>query len=134
MELLRDTVHDSDFAFLAPDRRAAATAAVERGIECIIKCQVVIDGERTVWCAQHDAQTFAPVQARSYELPTLSGAESAGILKFLMSVERPSADVVLAVHAGASWFESTISQSLVADRAALAHYRNSLSVRIFATN
>lgn len=107
MELLRDAVHDSDFAFLDLERRAAATTAVELGIECIIDCQVVVDGVRTVWCAQHDAQTLAPVQARSYELATLSGAESAGILRFLMSIERPSADVVRAVHAGASWFEST---------------------------
>lgn len=107
MELLRDAARDSDFAFLDPERRESATAAVERGIGCIIKCQVFVDGVRTVWCAQHDAQSLAPAKARSYELATLSGAESAGILRFLMSIERPSADVVRAVHAGANWFEST---------------------------
>jgi pectate lyase len=107
MEFLRDASQAPDFAFLDHERREAAVAAVERGIECIVKCQVVIDGERTVWCAQHDAETLAPAQARSYELPTLSGAESAGILRFLMRIEQPSTEVIAAVNAGARWFEAT---------------------------
>jgi PelA/Pel-15E family pectate lyase len=107
MEFLRDTSQGADFTFLDNERNSAAAVAVERGIECIVKCQVVIEGVRTVWCAQHDAETLAPAQARSYELATLSGAESAGILRFLMRVERPSAEVIMAVNAGARWFEAT---------------------------
>ncbi len=106
MEFLRDATSAEDFAFLDQDRREAAKAAVDRGIQCIVQCQVLVDGKPTVWCAQHDAQTLAPVQARSYELPSLSGAESAGILRFLMSLDTPTPDVVSAIHAGVAWFDS----------------------------
>ena len=87
MEFLRDTTTSEDFAFLDKDRRAAATKALDRGIDCIVKCQVIVNGTPTVWCAQHDEVTLAPANARSYELASLSGAESAGVLKFLMSLD-----------------------------------------------
>lgn len=108
MEFLRDASGgEGDFAFLDKDRRAAAGAAVERGIQCVLKCQVVVDGAPTVWCAQHDAESLVPVLARSYEHPSLSGSESAGILLFLMGIERPSPEVARAIHAGAKWFDQT---------------------------
>lgn len=106
MEFLRDSATARDFAFLDGDRRAAATDAVQRGVDCILKCQIIVDGRPTVWCAQHDEVTLAPAQGRAYELVSLSGAESAGILKFLMSIEKPSPDAVAAVKAGMAWFES----------------------------
>ena len=37
---------------------------------------------------------------------SLSGAESAGILQLLMSLDRPGSEVVRAVKAGAEWFKS----------------------------
>lgn len=106
MEFLQDTVTDEDYAFLDEDRRTEAGRAVARGVDCIVKCQVVIAGVPTVWCAQHDAETLAPAQARSYEHPSLSGAESAGILMFLMRLDEPTPEVIRAVNAGAAWFES----------------------------
>lgn len=106
MEFLRDAATSEDFAFLDDDRRAAAAKAIDRGIDCIVKCQVVVPGKPTVWCAQHDEVTLAPANARSYELASLSGAESAGILKYLMSLEKPTPAVVHAVRNGLAWFES----------------------------
>lgn len=107
MEFLREAASSEEHTLLDPTRRTAAAQAVERGIECILKCQVVVDGKPTVWCAQHHAETLAPVQARSYEHPSLSGAESAGILRFLMSIDNPSADVIDTVAAGVTWFDTT---------------------------
>lgn len=107
LEFLGDTTTSQEFKFLEESRRAAAAKAVERGIDCIVKCQVVIKGTPTVWCAQHDEVTFAPAKARSYELASLSGAESAGILKYLMSLEKPSPEVIRAVKAGVAWFDKT---------------------------
>ena len=60
MEFLRDATTDEEFAFIDNDRRTAAESAIERGIDCIVKCQVVIDGKATVWCAQHDEFTLEP--------------------------------------------------------------------------
>ena len=106
MEFLRAAATIEDCAFLDRDRRSAARLAVDRGVQCIVKCQVVIDGVPTVWCAQHDEITLAPAKARSYEHPSLSGAESAGVLMFLMSLDDPTPEVIRAVKAGAAWFES----------------------------
>jgi len=107
MEFLQDSLREKDYAWLSDDRRAAAEKAIDRGIDCIVKCQVEVDGELTVWCAQHDAETLAPVQARSFELVSLSGAESAGILNFLMRIKYPSPEIVRAIQAGAEWFEAS---------------------------
>lgn len=104
MEFLTEAIHSDDFDFLGAERIDAAKLAIERGIECILKCQVVVDGVRTVWCAQHDEVTFAPAKARAYELPSLSGAESAGVLKYLMSMDSPSKEVIDAVNDGMRWF------------------------------
>jgi PelA/Pel-15E family pectate lyase len=106
MEFLRDSMISEDYAFLAKERRAEAAKALALGIDCIVKSQIIVEGTRTVWCAQHDEVTLAPAKARAYELPSLSGAESAGILIFLMSLDKPSPEVIRAVKAGVAWFES----------------------------
>jgi PelA/Pel-15E family pectate lyase len=103
---LREVARSPDFAFLAPARRKAAQESFDRGIQCILKCQVVASGKLTVWCAQHDEVNYQPRGGRKYELPSLSGSESADILEFLMSLDHPSAEVVRAINAGAQWFES----------------------------
>lgn len=107
MHLLRDVADgETPYGFVDETRRRKAAAAVALGIECILKCQVVVDGVPTVWCAQHDAKTLAPAQARSYEHPSLSGSESAGVLTFLMSVDEPTPEMIRAVKAGVEWFNS----------------------------
>ncbi|MCA8988876.1 MAG: pectate lyase, partial [Planctomycetaceae bacterium] len=107
LEFLQDAIVEKDFELLDEDRRLAAQKAVARGIDCIVNTQVIVAGKRTVWCAQHHAETLEPVLARSYEHPSLSGAESAGILMFLMNLKDPSPEVIEAVRAGAAWFEAS---------------------------
>ena len=107
MEFLRDTSSEKEFSFIDNDRRMGAKRAVDLGMACILKCQTVIKGTLTVWCAQHDEVSFAPTSARAYELASLSGSESAGILKFLMNLDNPSPEVVRAVKAGVAWFETS---------------------------
>lgn len=106
MQFLVDVSKSGEFSFVDQPRREAARKAVDRGIECILKCQVRVKGELTVWCAQHDEITLEPRPARTFELVSLSGAESAGILDFLMTVEKPGPALIRAVDAGVKWFES----------------------------
>lgn len=84
--------------------RKRAGAAVERGVDCILATQVITDGRRTVWGAQHDPLTLRPVNARAYEHASLSGRESASVVNFLMTLENPTPAVEAAVHAAAAWF------------------------------
>jgi pectate lyase len=107
LELVRDVARSDGFRFVDHPRREAAERAFATGIACILKCQIRVDGRLTVWCAQHDETTFEPRGARTFELASLSGGESADILLLLMSLEDPSPDVVRAVRAGARWFEDS---------------------------
>jgi pectate lyase len=112
LEFLTEATTDKPYDFLDQDRRLAATRAIGRGIDCIVQCQVVVRGVPTVWCAQHDAVTLAPAKARSYELASLSGSESAGILKYLMSLDAPDPKVIRSVKAGMVWFEAAKIQGI----------------------
>ncbi|MBD5780260.1 pectate lyase [Pelagicoccus sp. NFK12] len=96
-----------------------AAAAVEKGIECILATQVRVDGQLTVWCAQHDVETLAPAKARAFELVSLSGGESVEIVRFLMDIETPSPRVVAAIEGAVAWFSKVaipgMSSELVRD-------------------
>jgi PelA/Pel-15E family pectate lyase len=76
-------------------------------VDCILKTQIVQHGRLTAWCAQHDEHTLAPAKARAYELRSLSGAESVGVVKFLMGIDNPSPEVVKAVEAAVAWFRAS---------------------------
>jgi PelA/Pel-15E family pectate lyase len=86
-----------------PDRRAAADAA-RRGIDCLLRAQVVEHDTLTVWGQQHDPITLRPIDARSYEHASLASKESAAIVDLLMELPDPDARTVAAVHAAAAWF------------------------------
>ena len=106
MTWLREVATSTDFQFVDADRRKAAKAAFDRGIECILKCQIYVNGKLTVWCAQHDEVDYSPRPARPYELVSLSGRESVDILLLLMNLDDPSPEVVRAVRAGVEWFDT----------------------------
>ncbi|GAA4321596.1 pectate lyase [Flaviaesturariibacter amylovorans] len=83
-----------------------AQLAVNRGIDCILKTQIRVGGKLTGWCAQHDRITFAPVKARAFELVSLSGAETVGIVEFLMRMEQPTPEVKNAVNSAVAWLQA----------------------------
>lgn len=108
MEFLREVYTDSAgyYAMVNDARKKAARGAFDRGVECILKCQVQVNGKPTAWCAQHDERDLAPRKGRTYELPALSGSESVGIVRLLMSLDHPSPEVVRAVEGAVAWFDS----------------------------
>ena len=106
MQLLREVAASTDDKLVDAARRETAGAAFDRGVACILKCQIRVDGTPTAWCAQHDEIDYSPRPGRTYELVSLSGAESAEILRLLMSLDQPSPDVRRAVEAGAQWFDA----------------------------
>ncbi len=106
MQLLKKVGQgESRYGVVDAERRKNANKAVEKGLAAILKTQVRVDGELTAWCAQHDRKTLAPAKARAYELPSLSGGESVGIVKYLMEIEEPGPEVVRAVEGAVNWFE-----------------------------
>ncbi|MGC4104414.1 pectate lyase [Ferruginibacter sp.] len=81
------------------------SAAIQKGINCILNTQIKQNGKLTVWCAQYNATTLQPEMARKFELVSLSGSESVGIVKFLMQQPNPSKDMIAAVKAAMEWFD-----------------------------
>jgi len=79
--------------------------AIKAGIDCILTTQIKVNGRLTVWCAQYDHRTLQPAKARSYELVSLSGEESVGIVEFLMKIENPSAKIKTAISSAIDWFQ-----------------------------
>jgi pectinesterase len=91
----------------SPEILEKVNSAFNKGIDCILKTQYKQNGELTAWCAQHDELSLLPAKARAYELPSLSGKESAKITLLLMSIENPFQEIIDAVEAAVRWFEKT---------------------------
>ncbi len=106
MSVLRDIAEKKpEYAFVDKARRQKAKKAVQKGIECILKCQIIVDGRRTAWCQQHDEKTLKARPARIYEKISICGGESIGILKFLMNIDNPSPEIIEAVQSAVAWFD-----------------------------
>jgi PelA/Pel-15E family pectate lyase len=106
MFFVRDVAKDEKiYGFVDPARREKCKAAWDKGVDCILKCQVKVDGKPTVWCAQHDEKDLSPKPARAFEPVSLSGSESIGLVHVLMAVEKPSPEVVAAVDAVKEYFD-----------------------------
>lgn len=96
--LLREVGESNTFDFPGVERRSGARSAFQRGIECILKCQIEVNGKLPPWRAQHDEIDYSPRQARRFELKSLSGAEPVKIVLLLMSLNRPRPEVVRAIE------------------------------------
>jgi len=135
LKMLRDVaVENGRFQLMGVEKglRKKCQVAYERGLQCVLDCQIRVDeqgrvleygteawkeGHRTVWCQQHDKVTLAPVKARAYELPSYSGmGETCGILELLMDVENPSEEVSEAVRCGVEWLESHVMKNVMLER------------------
>lgn len=108
LELMRDVAAgEGDFAAVDAARRAKCRAALAKGIDCVLKCQIRVDGRPTVWCQQHDRETLAPADGRAYELKSFCSQESADLTLFLMEIDQPSPEVIAAVNGAVAWFRQT---------------------------
>jgi PelA/Pel-15E family pectate lyase len=106
MSVLRDIAEKKPgYGFVDDGRRERGEKAVQKGIECILKCQIVVDGKRTAWCQQHDEKTFEPRPARTYEKISICGGESVGLVRFLMSIDNPTKEIIEAIQSAVTWFD-----------------------------
>ncbi len=91
------------FQFVSEDLAKRCQIAHQKGIECLLQSQVQIDGQATVWCAQHDPIDLRPIAARKMEPASLSGAESADVLRHLMRNGPDNRHVRHAIESGVRW-------------------------------
>ncbi len=108
MLLLRDIAQQkSPYEGKLTDKnmRKRAMTAFNKGVECILATQIHVDGQPTVWCQQHDRETYQPAKARAYELPSFCTQESAYIVKLLMDLPNPDDRIKQAIHGAMKWFD-----------------------------
>jgi len=108
MNMLKDIIDNKPYySFVDSARRQKANVAFDKGLDCILKCQIIDNGKLTVWCQQHDETDFRPAKARAYELPSICNDESSGIVLLLMSLDNPSKEIINSVQAAVKWFEDS---------------------------
>lgn len=73
-------------------------------VDYIIKAQIVCNGEKSAWCAQHDPVTYEPRPARNFEREGISGSESVGVIKFLLT-RQDNPKAIEAAEAAIKWFD-----------------------------
>lgn len=85
--------------------RSRVQTAFDKGVDCILATQIRINGMPTVWCQQHDRDTYAPAPARTYELPSFCSQESVQIVALLMQLPDPDERIKASVHGAMKWFD-----------------------------
>lgn len=106
MSVLRDIAEKKpEYAFVDTARRQKAEKSVQKSIECILKCQIIVNGRRTAWCQQYDDKTLEPRPARIYEKISICGAESVGIIRFLMDINKPAPEIIETIQSAIAWFD-----------------------------
>jgi len=115
MSVLQHIIQDKPYySFLQNEWQQKAERAYKKGIDCILKCQIVENGIPTVWCQQHDNHTLQPVGARTFELASKASSESSDIVRFLMKEKNPDPKIVEAINKAVAWFKKVaIKNTLV---------------------
>ena len=116
LKLLRNVYEQNapyDAMKLPSKYQEQARDAFDRGISCILRCQIKKNGKLTVWCQQHDEHTFEPAPARAYELRSFTGShETPTLLELLMSLPNPSDSVVASVTAAVEWLQAHVIKDM----------------------
>ena len=79
---------------------------------CILKCQIRENGRLTAWCQQHDNIDLRPQNARTFELASICSLESAEVVEFLMSLDRPGKEIIAAVQGALRWLAGSKIQGI----------------------
>lgn len=111
---------EAHFAWLDAARRERARGAVERGVECLLKCQIRAGETLTGWGQQHDARTMETTGARTFELPCVSPADTTEVVRFLMRAKNPSPEIVRAIEGGVAWLRAAKMEGIRVEKVAAA--------------
>lgn len=91
------------FSFLEAPLRGRIRHAVDNGDACLLRLQVRQDQTLTGWAGQYDHRTLQPAQGRRFELPAMATQETVGVVRYLMSIPRPSPEVVASIEGAVGW-------------------------------
>lgn len=94
----------NDFDVVDSKLKEKSKIAVQKGIECILKTQVLQKGNPTIWGDQYNEITLQPDKARAFEPISLATGESVGIIRFLM-LQPVTPEVEKSIKSAVKWFK-----------------------------
>lgn len=107
LRLLKDVASHRSFDILPQALRQRAAAQFKLGIDWLLQAQIRLDGQLTVWAAQHHPVDLKPAPARAYERAALVSSESAAVVLLLMEEPQPSQEIKQSIEAAVRWFSAT---------------------------
>ena len=121
LRLLRRISSGTDpFGHIDQAARARAKAALDRGDECVLRLQVRQNGQLTGWAGQYDPETLHPAQGRAFELPSIVSQETVEMLRYLMSIQHPSAAQADAIESAVAWLRRSQISGVRLEKVTLA--------------
>jgi len=94
------------FEVVDPKLKEKSKIAVQKGIQCILKTQVMQNGKLSIWADQYDQNTLKPEKARAFEPVSLATGESVTIVKFLM-MQPVNPEIEKSVKSAIQWFKDS---------------------------
>lgn len=112
LEILRAiSLNDPYFAFLSNDIHQEASERYQKGLDFLIKAQIIQNGVKTGWAQQYN-NNYQPVKARAFELPSIASKETAYLIDFLLPEYRQNSEVKTAVDAAVHWLEDSVIEDV----------------------
>jgi len=109
MQLLKDILDGNPpYDFIDSNLNRKLQSAYNKGLDCILKTQIIDNGQLTAWCQQYDEVTLQPAWARKFEPPCICNKESSELVLFLMSIEQPDKATIEAIQHAVTWFDASI--------------------------
>lgn len=95
---------NNNFDVISSSLKEKSKIAVQKGVECILKTQVLQKGSLSIWADQYNEITLQPDKARAFEPISLATGESVGIVRFLMQ-QPVTAEIERSIKAAVEWFK-----------------------------
>jgi PelA/Pel-15E family pectate lyase len=80
--------------------------ALQKGIDCVLKTQVLQKGKLSIWADQYNEVSLKPEKARAFEPMSLASGESVNIVKFLM-MQPVTPEIERSITSAIQWFKDS---------------------------
>lgn len=113
MTVLKNIVDNKpQYSFVDVDRKKKVKNAFDKGLSCILKCQIISKGRLTAWGQQHDNIDLHPQWARTFEPASICNGESVDVVLLLMSIDNPSEEIINSVQSAIKWFKNSAIEGI----------------------
>lgn len=94
------------FDAVSSQLKEKSKVALQKGIACVLKTQVLQNGKLSIWADQYNEVTLAPEKARAFEPMSLATGESVNIVKFLM-LQPVTPEIEKSIRSAVQWFKES---------------------------